>query len=338
MNHLSALLLPLLAAALCSCASAPRASFEAVPARDGMAWFKGNTHTHTLRSDGDSEPHEVAQWYKDHGYDFLFLTDHNVLTPIEDAKVGDESFLLIPGEEVTSTFRSPFADGKPVHINALDAATLVQPAAEAASVPAMIQANVDAIQATGAVAHINHPNFKWAITHQDLLAVENCTLLEICNGHPLVNNDGDATRPSMEVVWDILLTSGKRIHGLGTDDAHHFKGEFAPARSNPGRAWIVVRAPRLEKEAIMRGIADGNFYFSTGVELQDVIVDARRYEVRIGGDGPHRTEFIGRDGTLLLETEADPAVYEPKGTEMYVRAKIHAADGKVAWTQPAFVQ
>src|SRR5687767_13764789 len=28
-------------------------------------WYKGNTHAHTLRSDGDSTPEEVAKWYKE---------------------------------------------------------------------------------------------------------------------------------------------------------------------------------------------------------------------------------------------------------------------------------
>lgn len=323
---------------LAACVSAPRARFEAAQPRDGMKWFKGNTHTHTLRSDGDSEPEEVARWYKERGYDFLVLTDHNVFTTPEEAKVGDDTFLLIPGEEVTSTFRTPFADARPVHINALDVTTPIAPATEAASVTEMIQKNVDAIRAAGAVPHINHPNFKWAITHQDLMAAEGCNLLEIVNGHPLVNNMGDATRPGMEVVWDILLTGGKRIYGLGVDDAHHFKGEFAPERSNPGRAWVMVRAPRLEKDAIMDAIESGNFYFTTGTTLDDVIVEGGRYEVRNGGDGPHRTEFVGRDGTLLLETTDDPAVYVAKGDEMYVRAKVHGEDGQAAWTQPAFVE
>jgi len=42
-------------------------------------WLKGNTHTHTLWSDGDTAPEMVADWYQKHGYDFLVLSDHNVL-------------------------------------------------------------------------------------------------------------------------------------------------------------------------------------------------------------------------------------------------------------------
>ena len=43
-------------------------------------WFRGNTHTHTLNSDGDSPPDSAARWYRDHGYAFLFITDHETLT------------------------------------------------------------------------------------------------------------------------------------------------------------------------------------------------------------------------------------------------------------------
>jgi predicted metal-dependent phosphoesterase TrpH len=44
-------------------------------------WLKGNTHTHTTYSDGDSSPETVVDWCVDHGYDFIFLTDHNVIIP-----------------------------------------------------------------------------------------------------------------------------------------------------------------------------------------------------------------------------------------------------------------
>ncbi len=45
---------------------------------DGLRWYKGNTHAHTLWSDGDAAPEVVADWYKEHGYHFLCLSDHNV--------------------------------------------------------------------------------------------------------------------------------------------------------------------------------------------------------------------------------------------------------------------
>ena len=45
----------------------------------GVRWYKGNTHTHTLWSDGNDFPETAADWYKKNGYHFLVLSDHNVL-------------------------------------------------------------------------------------------------------------------------------------------------------------------------------------------------------------------------------------------------------------------
>jgi hypothetical protein len=42
-------------------------------------WFKGNTHTHSLWSDGNDFPEMITDWYKKKGYDFLAISDHNVL-------------------------------------------------------------------------------------------------------------------------------------------------------------------------------------------------------------------------------------------------------------------
>jgi len=43
-------------------------------------WYKGNLHTHTFWSDGDAPPEIAVAWYKDRGYDFLALSDHNILS------------------------------------------------------------------------------------------------------------------------------------------------------------------------------------------------------------------------------------------------------------------
>ncbi len=53
-------------------------------------WYKGNTHTHTWWSDGDSPPETVVKWYKDHGYQFLVLSDHNKLSEGEKWAVADK--------------------------------------------------------------------------------------------------------------------------------------------------------------------------------------------------------------------------------------------------------
>lgn len=298
-------------------------------------WYKGNTHTHTTESDGDSSPEYVARWYKDHGYDFLVLSDHNVFTdPARLDHRVDSTFLLVAGEEVTSAFA-----GAPVHVNGLNIPHVVE-ARRAASLVATIQANVDAVRDVDGVPHINHPNFEWAFGAEELRQIEGDKLLEIWNGHPTVHNEGGGGVPSLVEVWDLLLTGGKRIFGIAVDDAHHFQGEFSPDRANPGRGWVAIRADELEAMALMTALEAGHFYASTGVELSEVVVTPDRLEVRIDEDRDFKytTTFYGSGGRPLGTTVDNPAIYRLSHATGYVRAEVRNSRGDVAWVQPVFVR
>jgi hypothetical protein len=53
---------------------------DVIPADAQPRWWKGNLHTHSLWSDGDDFPEMIAEWYRTRDYQFLALTDHNVLS------------------------------------------------------------------------------------------------------------------------------------------------------------------------------------------------------------------------------------------------------------------
>ena len=298
-------------------------------------WYKGNTHAHTLNSDGDSTPNDVATWYREHGYRFLVLSDHNVLTNVDglNAVHGvSEQFLLIKGEEVTDRFGD-----KPIHVNGLDVSGNVAPQ-HGSSVLDVVQRTVDAIRKAGGVPHINHPNFGWAITADDLKAVQNNTLFEIYNGHHQVNNVGSGGVPGTEEVWDRILSSGKLIYGLADDDAHYFKQPGNPNVPGPGRGWVVVRAERLAPRLIVEALERGDFYASTGVEISDYQVTATSIAITVkpNADSKYRVQFIGRNGDVLSEAIASPASYAFTGDELYVRARVLESNGRIAWTQPVW--
>ena len=65
-------------------------------------WYRGNIHTHTTNSDGDSAPDVVVSWYRDAGYDFLVVTDHDVLTDPDGLRDAAGPMTLIRGEEISS--------------------------------------------------------------------------------------------------------------------------------------------------------------------------------------------------------------------------------------------
>ncbi len=46
-------------------------------------WYRGNTHAHSLWSDGDDFPEMIMDWYKANGYQFAALSDHNILATKE---------------------------------------------------------------------------------------------------------------------------------------------------------------------------------------------------------------------------------------------------------------
>lgn len=296
-------------------------------------WYKGNTHTHTLNSDGDSTPDEVVRWYREHGYHFLVLTDHNFLTSVEgvNALIGaDEQFLVIKGEEVTDRF-----ENRPIHVNGLDVSARVD-AQRGATVADVVQRNIDAIRRAGGVPHVNHPNYEWAISGDDLMRLERVKLIEIYNGHPLVNNAGGGGVPGMEEVWDRLLSNGRVMYGIADDDAHVFKRPGNPAVPGPGRGWVFVRADRLAPRAIVDALERGDFYASTGVELKDYQASDRAITITVAEERStkYRIQFIGAEGRVLKESIASPATYTFTGGEKYVRAKIIDSNGWSAWTQP----
>jgi predicted metal-dependent phosphoesterase TrpH len=167
------------------------AAFEQAIPGSPLRWYKGNTHTHTLNSDGDSTPDDVVRWYREHGYQFLVLTDHNFLTEVaalNGLHGADGKFLVIRGEEVTSSFEK-----RSIHVNGLDVGAFVEPARDAASAVETIQKNVDAIRAVNGVPHINHPNFGWSLSADELSQVRNTKLFEVYNGE--TRRSGRAARP-----------------------------------------------------------------------------------------------------------------------------------------------
>jgi uncharacterized protein (TIGR03437 family) len=295
-------------------------------------WFRGNTHTHTNNSDGDSSPADVAAAYKSLGYNFVVITDHNKLTDVDS--VNEElgvpgAFLVMKGEEVTDSW-----NGKAVHLNAINSTSVVAPQ-HGSSVLSTINNDVAAIRQAGGLPYIAHPNYGFAVSANDLINAPGATLFEVYNAHPVVNNNGDATHPSTEAMWDAALTQGKLLYGIGADDEHTLTN---PAGALPGCAWIMVRATSLEPAVITQAIASGDFYSSTGVTLQSYQVSSTGIQIAVADNSAMTIDFIGRNGQLLQRSTGNAAAYQFTGHEQYVRVKLVNGNGQAAWTQPVYTE
>jgi len=365
-------------------------------------WYKGNLHTHSYWSDGNQFPEVILQGYRDRGYDFVAISDHNVLAQTDrwvtvsaipngesslaeyrrmfghdwvEMREDDDGLIQVrlkrfdeyagrvrqPGvfevlqsEEISDQFES-----RPLHVNATNIAELIPPQG-GSSVADVLQRDIDAVLEQRRVTaqpmfpHVNHPNYGWAVTAEDLMDLAGERFFEVYNGHPLVHNEGDSLRPSTERIWDIVLThrltSGLDVvYGLAVDDAHHYE-QMDSTRANPARGWVMVRADALTPQAIIASLESGDFYASTGVTLSEVVPSATALALHIVGepDVTYVTQFVGTRkgfdsevhelpdvdglpvthlyssdiGTVLSEqTGLDPA-YTFAGDEIYVRARV----------------
>ena len=323
-------------------------------------WFRGNTHTHTLRSDGDATPEVVAKWYHDRNYNFLIITDHNKFVDPREVKLPDgrrKDFILIPGEEITGN--------RTIHTTAMNIAKVASWKYKDEDKSKIIQSHVDEAIKAGGAAILNHPNFRYAVSAEDILPVRRLHMFELFNGHPSVHNSGNHAHPSTEAIWDHLLTAGMKIFAVAADDAHHYK-VISPKKANPGRGWVMVRAAELEADAITKAMLQGDFYTSTGVFLEickrgsntySVKVDAERTRKEVASlpsiSGKHvestyegfRIEFIGPKGIILNTINGDKGSFTIGQSTPYVRAKVtftrkhpkrHGFEEYYAWGQPVF--
>ncbi|MCC7387515.1 MAG: hypothetical protein IT431_01975 [Phycisphaerales bacterium] len=270
-------------------------------------------------------------------------------------------FLLIQAEEITGAF-----ERRPIHINATNLAEVIPPqtgeTAEATIRAVLREVNAQAAKhGREVLPHLNHPNFGWGVTAEDLAPVLEEQFFEVFNGHTGVNNNGDQTHASTERIWDIINTiritrfDAPPIFGIATDDGHSYHGQ-SPV-SIPGRGWVMVHARRLTPETVILAMKAGDFYASTGVTLDAVEFDAadNTLTVRIHPEPgeSYTTRFIGtpRDadltatpvtdeagnplpvtglyspeiGQVLAESEGVTAVYTFTGDELYVRAVIESS-------------
>jgi hypothetical protein len=267
----------------------------------------------------------------------------------------DENFLIIRAEEITDKF-----DGKPIHMNATNVQALI-PAQGGGSVTEVMQRNVDAVlkqrEETGKLIlpHINHPNFYFAITAQDIIDLRGERFFEVYNGHPMVHNYGDSLRPGTEEMWDLInIAYSNRnqplIYGLATDDSHNYH-QFGKAYSNAGRGWIMVESDSLMPESLIKAIEAGRFYATTGITLNDINFSANKLHIEIKPEGgvKYTLSFVGvtrGDASSKIlktvnETEAD---FEVTEAYQFVRVRITSdklkpnpfqeGDYETAWTQP----
>ncbi len=277
------------------------------------------------------------------------------------SKMEDARFLILPSEEITNYVSS----GRiPVHVNATNLQQIIA-APNAPTVVESMQQSVDAVlkqrEETGVpmFPHINHPNFGWAITVDDMIALRGERFFEVYNGHPRVHNYGDSARLGTEVMWDKINRAYANrnqplMYGLATDDSHNYH-QFGAAFSNAGRGWVMVQARNLDAASVIEAMEAGRFYASTGVTFSNLSFENNQLQIEIAEEAgvAYTIEVIGlkagADETEVVQTQQGTSInFEVTKDYVFVRIRVTSnkqkenpfqdGDVEMAWTQPVSVK
>lgn len=294
----------------------------------GRFW-RGNLHTHSTNSDGILPPEEVCRRYRAEGYDFLALTDHFVGLwgyPITDTTgYRTEGFTTILGAELHS---GAMANGELWHILAVGLPADFTPSDSPHFTPVEGQETAAEIAQraveAGAFVAIAHPQWS-GLTLADARAVTAAHAVEIYNHGCATGCD----RPDGFAIADLLLSEGRRLTMVATDDAHfsepdHFGG------------WVMVKAEENTPEALLDALKAGHFYSTQGPELRDVRIEGNKVIVESSAVSSvvaigWGTGAKGVHGHSMTRTEVslDRLLGSP-----WIRVSVIDAAGKRAWSNP----
>ncbi len=279
-----------------------------------LGWYGGDSHLHSLHSDGQQDVETVARACAANGLSWAVLTDHNTVDGTEEWYAASKFGLLtITGEEVTT---------KRGHFNALGIKKIVDWEVESKQ---DIKRILTDISKQSAISQVNHPfDMKNNFVDWD---VEGYDVIEVWNGGSAPNLKGMGNLETKN-FWFQLLNSGIRIHATANSDCHdvysnlsvlaflptqivlsviekEFKDiamiEYVKQNEQLLRAWVgyglhpgtprtYVKVHDLTPTAVLTAIKNGNSFMTNGPLL---LVD-------IEGKVPGETVNVSEQSSLVL--------------------------------------
>lgn len=279
-------------------------------------WFKGNTHVHSIASDGGKTFKELGELYHGAGYSFLFRTDHwNPSNVVKDSR--EHPLLWIDGIEVDGQIENESF----FHIICLGKLTGVSDrnGLNAALVLAKEQ---------GCIIILAHPF--WSGNSLEDAVTGGFDGVEVYNNMARwLNGKSDSS-----VYWNAMLEMNTDTLAFSCDDTH-----LAEEEDDWNGGWIVANAPELSQASILDAIKSGNFYSSCGPDFKNIefkegavhIETSPVHCARVVGPGCFGKRGSAKDGRLFTKTSIDVPTEWP-----YAFLEIEDAAGRRAWTNTLF--
>lgn len=229
-------------------------------------WLRGNLHTHSTASDGHMTVLELARWYERHGYDFLCITDHDIVAEIPNVPEPSR-MILIPGAEIGVKWEGAFG----AEICALG----IQEVRRKYVHPQLV---VDDVLAQGGIAFVSHPHMSGVYSGL-IMQLTGLAGVEVYNAACF----GSGRRAFSTIHWDDLLMAGHRAWGMASDDRHSSDDPDSPSAAthyDKGKAWVMVKSGARTPAGILSAIRDGWFYSTTGPRIDDIRITGGKIIVK----------------------------------------------------------
>ena len=288
---------------------------------DNAEWLRGNTHTHTTRSDGKVTIEERIAMYEKNGYDFLAITDHNKTYDPSQYKT---DMTLIGALEFHP--ENPVSQTGAWHFIALGVNHDYE---EPIDTNISAQVLIKRFKEQGAYTIICHP-YWCGFDRKELSLIKDVDAVEVYN-HVCEQMIGKGDSTS---IYDSLLQDGNKYGAVSCDDSHG--GEEACFGG-----WLQVKSQDRSPESILEAIKQQSYYASTGPEIIDISYDDEKICVSCSearsitflSHSQRGKQFRSEAGRTINKAE-----WELKTAVSYVRVQIEDAQGRKAWSQPIYLE
>lgn len=284
---------------------------------DSLPFLKGNLHMHTTRSDGVLSPDEAVELYRAHGYDFVALSDHDVVGCDTHMQ---EGMLILSGIELA--YELPAEE---LHIVGIGIPKGLESRLNPLFGP---QAAVDTLRQNGGRAILAHP--AWSLlTTGTICGLRHLTAAEIYNA--MSTAPRNCLRADASNVLDAAAAHGCVLPLVAVDDAHFYEGEHC-------HSYIMVQAEALTQAALFEALDCGRFYASQGPEIRRLSVSEKQIHLECSPVSSiifysNLAWVTGRCRTGQALTQSTYDLRTQTG-ETFVRCQIIDQAGKSAWTNP----
>ncbi|MFA6852062.1 MAG: hypothetical protein WC182_00315 [Bacilli bacterium] len=326
-------------------------------------WVKANLHCHTTNSDGHFSPIEVKKLYKEHGYQVVAFSDHEVL--FDSSYLTDDNFVAITSSEYSlNDDQKPanfaytsqegsvsWRDRKVFHLNLFaknphncfhiatnyerleqKAINLYKPniiqcdGYNRKATPEGVQETINRANKAGFLVQLNHPN--WSLnTREDYINLKGLWGLEILNYGTELETGAEYSIN----IYDDMIRNGHRLIPTMGDDNHNRNGLLDDSFG----AFNYIGVDNLTYDEVLKAMEDGNIYSSTGPIIHSLYIDTEEGKIWVECTNATDIIFVGLNRTFRNHhgdnlTRADFKIF---GGEVYFRITVKDKCGKVAHTR-----